>query len=60
MAYDLEADAKEENSIGETQIGLARAQLHATYALISATLDAKSHDEPISEGWYDVTKWGDV
>ena len=48
-ARDLEKVAEGEQSIGEAQLGLARAQLHATYALIETVAesdkDAVAHDD---------------
>lgn len=45
-ARELEKVAEGEQSIGEAQLGLARAQLHATYALIETVADSdKNADE---------------
>lgn len=48
-ARELEKVAEGEQSIGEAQLGLARAQLHATYALIETVADsdrnADGHDD---------------
>ena len=56
-AFDLQSEAEREELVGHSQLLLAQAQLHATYALINATLESKPADEQISESWYDVTKW---
>ncbi len=39
-ARDLEKVAEGEQSIGEAQLGIARAQLHATYALIETVAES--------------------
>jgi hypothetical protein len=44
-AHDLEKQAADEQLIGQAHLDIARAQLHATYALIETVADAKDDDD---------------
>jgi hypothetical protein len=44
-AHDLEKKAEDEQLIGQAQLDIARAQLHATFALIESVSDDDGDDD---------------
>jgi hypothetical protein len=46
-AHELEKKAEDEQLIGQAHLDIARAQLHATYALIES-VEGKGHDDAVN------------
>lgn len=59
-AHDLEKKAEDEQLIGQAQLDIARAQLHATFALIeSVSDDDNDNDDDDGDGDGDNDDDGD-